>query len=119
MDERRRRGNRGEDAVAAALVRRGYRLLERQYRCRWGELDLIVQSPAGILCFVEVKRRGPGSIGLPREFVDGRKRERLRRAASLYMGFHELDCPARFDVAEIYEEKGGGLWVEYLEDAFA
>ena len=35
------------------------------------------------------------------------------------MGFHELDCPARFDVAEIYEEKGGGLWVEYLEDAFA
>ena len=51
--------------------------------------------------------------------MDGRKQERLRRAANLYMGFHGLDCPARFDVAEVYEEKDGALRVEYLEDAFA
>ena len=51
--------------------------------------------------------------------MDGRKQQRLRRAANLYMGFHGLDCPARFDVAEVYEERNGGLRVEYLEDAFA
>ena len=118
MDERRRRGNRGEDAVAAALVRRGYRLLERQYRCRWGELDLIVQSPAGILCFVEVKRRGPGAIGLPREFVGARKRERLRKAAAAYLSVCQWDGPVRFDVAEVYEGREGGLRVFYLENAF-
>ena len=112
-------GNQGEALAAAYLEGRGYTVLERQWRCRYGELDLIARSPEGVLCFVEVKRRGPGAIGLPREFVDGRKQQRLRRAANLYMGLHGLDCPARFDVAEVYEEKDGGLRVEYLEDAFA
>lgn len=54
MDERKRRGDRGEAAVSAALEARGYRILARQYRCRWGELDLVAWDPAGILCFVEV-----------------------------------------------------------------
>lgn len=112
-------GDQGEALAARYLAERGYTVLNRQWRCRFGELDIVARSPKGILCFVEVKRRGPGSIGLPREFVDGRKRQRLRRAANLYMGFHGLDCPARFDVAEIYEERNGGLRVEYLEDAFA
>ena len=111
-------GDQGEALAGRYLEERGYRVLNRQWRCRYGELDLVCRSPEDILCFVEVKRRGPGSIGLPREFVDGRKQERLRRAANLYMGFHGLDCPARFDVAEIYEEKDGALRVVYLEDAF-
>ena len=119
MTGKKASGDQGEDFAARYLERRGYTILNRQWRCRFGELDIVVKSPEGILCFVEVKRRGSGSIGLPREFVDGRKRERLRRTANLYMGFHNLDCPARFDVAEIYEEKDGGLRVEYLEDAFA
>lgn len=112
-------GDQGEALAARYLEEQGYTILNRQWRCRFGELDLVCRSPEGVLCFVEVKRRGPGSIGLPREFVDGRKRERLRRAANLYMGVHSLDCSARFDVAEIYEEKDGGLRVEYLGDAFA
>ncbi|WP_325199502.1 YraN family protein [Oscillibacter sp.] len=112
-------GDQGEALAARYLEERGYTILNRQWRCRFGELDLVARSPDGVLCFVEVKRRGPGSIGLPREFVDGRKQQRLRRAANLYLGFHGLDCPARFDVAEVYEGKDGGLQVEYLEDAFA
>ena len=64
MDERKRRGDRGEAAVAAALERRGYAIAARQYRCRWGEIDLIARSPEGVLCFVEVKTRsGPGAGG--------------------------------------------------------
>ena len=112
-------GDQGETLAGRYLEERGYMVLARQWRCRFGELDIVAQSPEGVLCFVEVKRRGPGSIGLPREFVDGRKQQRLRRAANLYLGVHSLDCPARFDVAEIYEENDGGLRVEYLEDAFA
>ena len=119
MSGKKASGDQGEDFAARYLARRGYTILNRQWRCRFGELDIVAKSPEGVLCFVEVKRRGPGSIGLPREFVDGRKQERLRRAANLYMGFHGLDCPARFDVAEVYEEKDGALRVEYLEDAFA
>lgn len=118
MSKAKTSGDQGEAAAARYLGNRGYTVLDRQWRCRFGELDLVARSSEGVLCFVEVKRRGPGSIGLPREFVDGRKRERLRRAANLYMGFHGLDCPARFDVAEVYEEKDGGLRVAYLEDAF-
>lgn len=118
MSGRKASGDQGEARAAQYLQDRGYAVLDRQWRCRFGELDVVARSPDGVLCFVEVKRRGRNSIGLPREFVDSRKRERLRRAASLYMGFHSLDVPARFDVAEIYEESNGSLRVAYLEDAF-
>ena len=62
-----------------------------------------------MLCFVEVKLRGTGSIALPREFVDGKKKERLRRAALAYLSQHELDAPARFDVAEVYQQQDQAL----------
>ena len=119
MSGTRDAGDRGERAAAVFLERQGCEILAAQWRCRYGELDLVARGRDGIVCFVEVKRRGPRSIGLPREFVDGRKQERLRRAANLYIGVHGLDSPARFDVAEVYEEKDGGLRVVYLEDAFA
>lgn len=111
-------GNQGEALAAAYLEGRGYTVLERQWRCRYGELDLIARSPEGVLCFVEVKRRGPGAIGLPREFVDGRKQEKLRKTAAVYLAASEDPAPARFDVAEVREEADGALRVEYLESAF-
>ena len=111
-------GNRGEVEIAKYLRKRGYTLLASQWRCRFGELDLVAKDREGTVCFVEVKLRGAGSIALPREFVDGRKQERLRRTAAAYLSFHELDVPARFDVAEVYEEKDGALRIEYLENAF-
>ena len=112
-------GDQGEALAARYLAERGCAVLDRQWRCRYGELDVVARSPDGVLCFVEVKRRGPGSIGLPREYVDGRKQERLRKAAGAYLALLGEDAPARFDVAEIYEEPNGGLRVVYLEDAFS
>lgn len=112
-------GDRGEAAAAALLKRRGCEILSAQWKCRFGELDLVARDPAGMICFVEVKLRSVGAIGSPREFVDGRKQERLRRAALAWLGENGLDdASARFDVAEVYVEKGGVLQVEYLEDAF-
>ena len=111
-------GDQAEGMTARCLMERGCALLARQWRCRFGELDLVVRDPAGILCFVEVKRRGPGARGLPREAVDARKQERLRKAAAAYLAAAEWDGPARFDVAEVYEAENGSLRMVYLENAF-
>ena len=117
MDERKRRGDRGEAAVSAALEARGYRILARQYRCRWGEIDLVAWDPAGILCFVEVKTRSPDAIAPGREAVTPAKRRRLRQAASFYLTQSPLDCPCRFDVAEVWAREDG--WhVKYIMSAF-
>ena len=58
-------------------------------------------------------------MGLPREFVDERKRRRLRTAAELYLSVYGIEAPVRFDVAEVYTDAAGKPQrIEYLEDAF-
>ena len=112
-------GNRGEAEVARYLRRRGYTLLASQWRCRFGELDLVARDRQGTICFVEVKLRSTGAMGLPREAVDRRKQSRLRASAALYLSRYEIDAPARFDVAEVYtDEKARMVRIEYLADAF-
>lgn len=118
MSGRKAAGDRGEAEVARYLRKKGYALLASQWRCRFGELDLVAKDKRGTVCFVEVKLRSAGAIGLPREFVDTRKQERLRTAAAAYLSTHDIDAPARFDVAEVYAENDGALRVEYLENAF-
>ena len=111
------RGDRGEAEVARYLRRKGCTLLASQWRCRFGEIDLVARDRRGTLLFVEVKLRGTNSIALPREFVDSRKQQRLRSAAEVYLASKELDAPVRFDVAEVYDE-GGSLRIKYIENAF-
>ncbi len=114
---RRETGNYGEALVAEYLRKRRYTLIASQYRCRMGEIDLIARK-GKVLCFVEVKTRSNLSVGLPREYVTHAKRERIRTAAALYLGEKGLDCPVRFDVAEVYLEEGKAPRIEYLENAF-
>ena len=112
-------GNRGEAEVARYLRKKGYTLLASQWRCRFGELDLVARDRRGTICFVEVKLRSDTAHGLPREAVDRRKQERLRTAAALYLSTHDIDAPARFDVAEVYtDEQARIIRLEYLADAF-
>ena len=118
MSRTKAAGDRGEAAAAAWVESHGGTILDRQWRCRHGELDLVARTRSGTVCFVEVKLRSPRSIGLPREAVDERKRARLRAAAALYLSERGIDAPARFDVAEVYAEDDGTLRVEYLADAF-
>ena len=92
---------------------------QSQWRCRYGELDLVARDRDGTICFVEVKLRSGSFAGLPREAVDRRKQERLRAAAACYLSQHDLDAPARFDVAEVYTDGvHRPLRLEYLENAF-
>ena len=117
--ESRLLGRWGESLAADYLRGRGYEILASGWHCRFGELDLVARDADGTICFVEVKLRSGGRAGLPREAVDRRKREKLRAAAACYLSQHDLDAPARFDVAEIYtDEAHRPLRLEYLEDAF-
>ena len=120
MSTTKKIGDCGEAIVAQYLQKNGYRLLSSQWRCRYGELDLVVQDPQGVLCFVEVKLRSDVQHGLPREFVGKRKQTCLRRAAACYLSRYELDeMPVRFDVAEVYtDSEQRAFRIEYLKDAF-
>ena len=118
MSRTKEAGDRGESAAAQYLRGLGAEILDAQWRCRGGELDLVARDRAGTICFVEVKLRRAGSPGLPREAVDGRKQERLRRAALMWLAERGEDSPARFDVAEVYQLPGGRLEISYIEDAF-
>lgn len=116
----RSEGTWGEALVADYIRRRGYRLAAHSYQCRFGEIDLIAWD-GGTLCFVEVKTRTNLEMGLPREYVTARKQARIRKTALFYLAKNELDCPARFDVAEVYAAAPGeaeNVRIEYLEDAF-
>ena len=95
-------GDRGEAVTAQYLRERGYALLASQWRCRYGELDLVARDRDGTICFVEVKLRGGDLAGLPREAVDRRKRERLR-------AYLRLSQPARPGGCSRPIRRGGGL----------
>lgn len=121
MDERKRRGDRGEALVADALSRRGFAILDRQYRSRWGEIDVIAQSPKGTLCFVEVKTRRSDRFSTAAAAVTPAKQRRLRLTAEIYLAERGLDCRCRFDVAEVYpspEEGWARPQIHYIADAF-
>ncbi len=117
----RREGTRGEALVANYLRERGYQLLAAGYHCRFGEIDLIALE-GDILCFVEVKTRTNIDMALPREYVTKGKQVKLKKTALFYLMENPQyqDAPCRFDVAEVYAERGfDSAHIEYLEDSFA
>lgn len=116
----RESGNWGEQLVADDLRAHGYTLRASQWRCRFGEIDIIAERD-GVLVFVEVKLRSNLQYGQPREFVTAGKQKRLRAAALLYLTTYDLDVPARFDVAEVFTDahrSPAHTRIEYIEDAF-
>lgn len=106
--------------VAQYLRKKGYTILANQWRCRFGELDLVAKDKRGVICMVEVKVRSGNHKGLAREAVDYRKQEKLRTTASMYLSTHDLmEESVRFDVAEVYMNSGlFGNKIVYLENAF-
>ena len=110
-------GKKGEDEAARFLASLGYRLLERNYRCRFGEVDLIAKDGQSIV-FVEVKTRANENYGTPKHSVDDRKQRRISLASQDYMVKKGLtESAARFDVVSITEDKNG-FSVEHVIDAF-
>ena len=96
------KGKAAEDEAARFLTRQGYKLVERNFTIRGGEIDLVARE-GKILCFVEVKRRANADYGYPAEAVNRRKQDRLIRAAQIYLQRHfKTGLPAcRFDVVSL------------------
>lgn len=117
-DPRRALGASGEALAAAWYAERGYRLLDRNWRCREGELDLVVRRD-GLVVFCEVKtRRGP-AFGAPFEAVTGAKQRRIRVLAARWLDEHpQRRADVRFDVASVYARRGETPRVEVIEGAF-
>jgi putative endonuclease len=116
-DPRRERGGAGEDAALAAYTSRGYRVLTRNWRCRLGELDLILLR-GDVLVFCEVKTRRGSEYGGGYEAVTWRKQAKLRALAEAYLqGGGIRPSAIRFDVASVALGRLGPQ-VELFEDAF-
>lgn len=110
----------GEAVAAEYLRKKRYQLLATGFRCRYGEIDLIVCNKS-YLVFVEVKLRKSDSFAAAREFVDFRKQNRLRTTASVYLSMNPSELQPRFDVIEIYAPEGmetKNPVINHLEDAF-
>ncbi len=98
-------GNKGEEIAAQYLEGKGYQIIQRNYHCRSGEIDIICKQ-ARTLVFVEVKTRTSTSFGSPEEAITRTKRDHIRKAALEYI--HQSSQPfldMRFDVIGIMMEK--------------
>ena len=93
-------GQIGEEEACRYLIRKGYTLLERNWRVGHLELDLLAEC-YGEIVFVEVKTRSNEDFATALEAVDEEKLENLRRAAGHYLHLHHLDQPIRFDVITV------------------
>ncbi len=110
----------GEALAAEYLRKKRYRLMAAGYRCKFGEIDLIVADKK-YLVFVEVKLRKNADFAMAREYVNRRKQDRIRVTASMYLSQNPTKLQPRFDVIEIYCPNGRDIKtaeIIHLEDAF-
>ncbi|MEN8260944.1 MAG: YraN family protein [Pseudomonadota bacterium] len=110
------RGRESEEAALNFLQRHGLKLVERNFRCRVGELDLIMEHD-NALVFVEVRYRKNDRFGSALESIDRKKQTRLIRAAGYYLGLNNIDKPARFDVVAVSPAEKNNC-INWIRDAF-
>jgi len=110
--ERRILGFRGESRAAKFLKSNGYSILHRNYKCPFGEIDIIA-SKGDVLCFVEVKTRSSDYFGAPNQAVNGERQRRYINSAKFYFANKRADCTVRFDIIEVTKEG-----VNHIENAF-
>ena len=116
-DARQSLGKWGEDVACAELTRRGYEILARRYRCRFGEIDIVCRHE-GVLVFVEVKARRGDAYGGGELAVTPAKQRRIGQMAVDFLSRRRLhDQPCRFDVVAISVEMGPPR-VDVYENAF-
>jgi len=111
-------GAHGEAVVATWYETRGYRVLDRNWRCPDGELDLVARG-AGVIVFCEVKTRASYAFGSPAEAVTAAKARRIRRLAAQWLNAHRHRAPEiRFDVASVRIRRDQQPEIDVIEAAF-
>ena len=89
INSRQELGKRGEEMACDFLREKGYLILEKNYRTRYGEIDIVAEKE-GTVVFVEVKTRATGTFGWPEEAIDARKQHKLALTAEHYLAVHHL-----------------------------
>jgi putative endonuclease len=113
-------GELGEEVAANFLIARGYRILERNFRCKGGEVDIVARDPGdNYLVFIEVKARRGLSYGVPQLAVTPFKQRQNSKAALTWLAKNRLhDTNARFDVIAILLHTDGQHAIDHIKNAF-
>ena len=111
-------GKNGEDLAVSCLLKQGYKIIERNYKTKLGEIDIIADC-RGCICFVEVRAKNSLSFGAPEETIIKRKQLQIAKAALLYIKKYKLqDKSCRFDVVSIEGVDRPMSEVRLIENAF-
>lgn len=106
-------GAKGEKRARKYLKRKGWKILEKNYKNPFGEVDIIAKK-GGVLAFVEVKTRLTDEFGAPSEAVSVQRQTRYIQAAKFYFYGREIDCTVRFDIIEVFDGR-----INHIENAFS
>jgi len=109
-------GEKGEELAVEFLQKKGYKILERNWRFKKAEVDIISQKN-DVLAVIEVKTRSSNYFGNPQDFVNPKKIQLLVEAINEYVTSKDLDIEVRFDIIAILKNKKT-FDIEHLEDAF-
>lgn len=113
-----RLGQQGEEAAIKFLKNKGYRILERNFRCPLGEIDVIAKHQ-GYLVFIEVKTRSSTKYGLPEEAINFYKQRKLKQLAHYYLKFKKLsNIKCRIDVVSVLSNRQNGFQIKLIPNAF-
>ena len=116
MSDNIKKGNEGEDLAVAFLEQKGFTVLERNYRYKRSEIDLIVKRE-NWLVFIEVKTRTSTAFGYPEEFVDAHKKKMIFQGALNYMIEEDWQGNVRYDIVAIHF-RADQPEIHHIEDAF-
>ena len=109
-------GKIGEDLAVSYLKKQHYQIIERNFSCKQGEIDIIAQDKKELV-FIEVKTRSSALYGMPKEAVDTNKKKHIYHAAEFYVYVKKIpDIPVRIDVIEIYK-KNQKYFIHHIKQA--
>ena len=113
----KRLGRRGEDLVEQYLKKNGYKIRDRNYSCRFGEIDIVAEKDSEIV-FIEVKTRKGFSFGEPEEAIDHRKQRKIVHTAEKYIQENKLyEHLVRIDAIFVVFDHKGKMTIKHLENA--
>ncbi len=120
MENKKLLGAFGEDLACAFLKKRGYKIIGRNFACRYGEIDIIAVDRR-FVAFVEVKLRKNANFALAREYVTPQKQRRIITTAQIWLQRNPTELQPRFDVIEVYASEGihtKNPEINHIEDAY-
>ncbi len=118
MAEHLEKGRKGEELAYNFLLKNGYKILERNWRYKHLEIDIIAKKQ-DLLHFIEVKTRKDKGLLSARESMSYKKQENILRAIEIYLSMHDVNCPAQLDLIAITIDENEEMSLEHIKDCTA